>query len=74
MALSNAPNGLTSFGIPVLPGLPGILTGNYFFVDPDTGSEDANHEANPKGHHRSSPHTPHHVNFNVSAPQFRHVL
>lgn len=39
MATTNAPNGLTSFGIPVLPGLPLPFTGNYWFVDPDTGSD-----------------------------------
>lgn len=39
MATSNAPNGLTSFGVPVMPGLPAPYTGNYYFVDPDTGSD-----------------------------------
>ncbi len=35
---TNFPNGLTSFGIPVIPGLP-LTTGNIFFVDPVTGSD-----------------------------------
>lgn len=37
MPLTNFPNGLTSFGIPVVPGLPMPFTGNVWFVDPETG-------------------------------------
>lgn len=38
MGLTNFPNGVTSFGIPVLGGVNGIpFTGNYWFVKPDTG-------------------------------------
>lgn len=40
MALTNFPNGITSFGVPVLGNIGGIpLTGTYFFVDPATGSD-----------------------------------
>ena len=40
MALTNFPNGITSFGVPVLGNIGGIpLTGTYFFVDPDGGSD-----------------------------------
>lgn len=40
MPFTNFPNGLTSFGVPVLGGIGGIpFTGNYFFVDPDTGND-----------------------------------
>lgn len=39
MALTNSPNGLSSFGVPVMPGLPSVFTGNYYFVDPATGSD-----------------------------------
>ncbi len=40
MALTNFPNGITSFGVPVLGTVGGIpLTGTYFFVDPATGSD-----------------------------------
>lgn len=40
MALTNFPNGLSSFGIPVIGGngnIP-VTTGKYFFVDSNTGS------------------------------------
>lgn len=38
MGLTNFPNGLTSFGVPVLGGIAGIpFTGNYWFVDPLKG-------------------------------------
>lgn len=40
MALTNFPNGITSFGVPVLGTVGGLpLTGTYFFVDPATGSD-----------------------------------
>lgn len=36
--LTNFPNGITSFGVPVLGGAGGIpFTGNYYFVDPANG-------------------------------------
>lgn len=38
MGLTNFPNGVTSFGVPVLGSIAGIpFTGNYFFVDPVNG-------------------------------------
>ena len=37
--LTNYPNGLTSFGIPVVTGMPYPFTGTYFFVDPLNGSD-----------------------------------
>ena len=38
MGLTNYPNGISSFGVPVLGGLGGIpFTGRYFFVDPVNG-------------------------------------
>lgn len=39
MTLTNFPNGLTSFGIPVVTGMPYPFTGTYFFVDPLNGSD-----------------------------------
>ena len=40
MALTNFPNGITSFGVPVLGGINGIpLTGNWWFVNPAAGSD-----------------------------------
>jgi len=42
MTLTNFPNGLTSFGIPVLSGMPMPFTGTYFFVDPANGSDGNN--------------------------------
>lgn len=36
------PNGLTSWGVPVLPGLPMPFMGTYFFVNPANGSD--NHD------------------------------
>lgn len=40
MALTNFPNGVTSFGVPVLGGINGIpLTGNWWFVNPASGSD-----------------------------------
>jgi len=40
MALTNFPDGITSFGVPVLGNIGGLpLTGNYFFVDPASGSD-----------------------------------
>lgn len=37
MGLTNFPNGLSSFGVPVLPGMPQVFTGNYWFVKPISG-------------------------------------
>lgn len=38
MSLTNFPNGITSFGVPVLGAIGGIpFTGKYFFVDPVNG-------------------------------------
>ena len=37
--LTNFPNGLSSFGVPVLPGIPVPFTGKYFFVDPVNGAD-----------------------------------
>ena len=40
MGLTNFPNGVSSFGIPILGGAGGVpFTGNYFFVDPLNGSD-----------------------------------
>lgn len=39
MALTNYPNGLSSFGMPVLPPAGQIFTGKVFFVNPATGSD-----------------------------------
>jgi hypothetical protein len=39
MPLTNFPNGVTSFGIPVLPGIPEAFTGTYYFVDPANGAD-----------------------------------
>jgi hypothetical protein len=39
MALTNFPNGLSSFGIPVLGGAGIPFTGDYYFVDPVNGSD-----------------------------------
>lgn len=39
MALTNYPNGLSSFGIPVLGGANIPFTGTYYFVNPATGSD-----------------------------------
>src|SRR5260370_1350706 len=39
MPLTNFPNGLTSFGIPVLGGASIPFTGKYFFVDAVNGSD-----------------------------------
>lgn len=40
MALTNFPNGITSFGVPVLGTIGGLpFTGNYFFVDPVNGAD-----------------------------------
>jgi hypothetical protein len=48
MALTNFPNGLTSFGVPLVGGIGGIpLTGTWFFVVPANGS-DANDGLSPE--------------------------
>lgn len=40
MTLTNFPNGISSFGVPVIGGAGGIpLTGTWFFVDPANGSD-----------------------------------
>lgn len=40
MALTNFPNGITSFGVPVLGSVGGLpMTGTYFFVNPAVGSD-----------------------------------
>jgi hypothetical protein len=38
MGLTPYPNGVSSFGIPVLPGIPGVFTGAVFFVCSVNGS------------------------------------
>ena len=38
--LTNFPNGITSFGVPVLGTIGGLpFTGNYYFVDPVNGAD-----------------------------------
>ena len=40
MALTNFPNGITSFGVPVIGGIGGIpFSGNWYFVDPVNGAD-----------------------------------
>ena len=40
MTLTNFPNGVTSFGVPMIGGIGGIpLTGTWYFVDPANGSD-----------------------------------
>lgn len=40
MTLTKFPNGLSSFGVPVMGGIAGIpFTGQYFFVDPANGND-----------------------------------
>lgn len=47
MGLSNFPNGITSFGVPVLSGIGGLpFTGNWWFVDP-SGGLDGNSGTSP---------------------------
>lgn len=48
MTLTNFPNGVSSFGVPVLGGVGGIpLTGTWYFVDPANGS-DGNEGTSPE--------------------------
>lgn len=48
MTLTNFPNGVSSFGVPVLGGIGGIpLTGNWIFCDPAAGS-DGNDGSSPE--------------------------
>lgn len=50
MALTSFPNGISSFGVPVLGGIGGIpLTGTWYFVNPAVGSD---------GNDGQSPETP----------------
>lgn len=39
MSLTNFPNGITSFGVPVIGGAAVPFTGKHFFVDPVNGSD-----------------------------------
>jgi len=40
MSLTNYPNGITSFGVPIMPAAAAnVTTGNIFFVDSSTGSD-----------------------------------
>jgi len=40
MTLTNFPNGVSSFGVPVLGSISGVpFTGNYYFVDPASGAD-----------------------------------
>ncbi len=40
MSITNFPNGISSFGVPVLGGAGGVpFTGKYFFVNPATGAD-----------------------------------
>ena len=40
MTLTNYPNGISSFGVPVMGNVLGIpFTGNYYFVDPASGAD-----------------------------------
>jgi hypothetical protein len=48
MAFTNFPNGVTSFGVPVLPPLAPITTGAVFFVDSATGSNGNNGKSTGK--------------------------
>lgn len=47
MTFTNFPYGITSFGIPVVPGMPTVFTGNYWFVKPISGL-DGNSGKNPQ--------------------------
>ena len=39
MGFTNYPNGITSFGIPVVGGAEMPLTGKHFFIDPVNGND-----------------------------------
>ena len=48
MALTNFPNGVSSFGVPMIGGIGGIpLTGTWYFVNPAAGS-DGNEGTSPE--------------------------
>ncbi len=42
MSLTNFPNGISSFGVPVIGGAEMPLTGTHFFIDPVSGSDGNN--------------------------------
>lgn len=46
--LTNYPNGISSFGIPVLGGRPPSVFGNYWFVDAKTGADGAGRGKSPR--------------------------
>ena len=39
MPLTNFPNGVSSFGLPLVPGIPLPFTGKFFWVDPVNGND-----------------------------------
>lgn len=48
MSLTNFPNGITSFGVPVMPAvMPYVTTGNVFFVHASTGADLASQGKTP---------------------------
>lgn len=48
MGLTNFPNGISSFGVPVLPPLAPVTTGAVFFIDSATGSNGNNGKSTGK--------------------------